>query len=181
MSSVVTISNISSGKKTLLRQIATLVSFFNLFSDSRDEAVRLLDEYTRAATIMPERCEELYHQLSTLYNDHVGDSRWHRITDAIVKASYLNSVQVLLPGTGVRVENQAVNSDSPLTDSMSSNQQEHTVGAAINTKSGEVESSSSMSFIEVCTLFQCNNRSSSSGANTSNSNANMSVRNAEPN
>ena len=132
---------------------------------------------------MPKLHEELHHQLLTLYNDQVGDSRWHRITDAIVKASYLNSVQVLLPGTGVRVENQAVNSDSPLTDSMNSNQQEHTVGAAMNTESGEVESSSSMSFIEARTLFQTtgNNGSSSSGANTSNSNDNMSVHNAEPN
>ena len=132
---------------------------------------------------MPKLHEELHHQLLTLYNDQVGDSRWHRITDAIVKASYLNSVQVLLPGTGVRVENQAVNSDSPLTDSMNSNQQEHTVGAAMNTKSGEVESSSSMSFIEARTLFQTtgNNGLSSSGANTSNSNDNMSVLNAEPN
>ena len=79
---------------------------------------------------------------------------------------------MLLPGTGVRVENQAVHSDSPLTDSMNSNQQEHTVGAAMNTESGEARN-----------LFQTtgNNGSSSSGANTSNSNDNMSVHNAEPN
>ena len=137
MSYVVSISNIFV-LKILFHRIATLVSSFNLFGDSRDEAVRLLDEYTRAEATMPELREELHHQLSTLYNDQVGDSRWHRITDALINAFYLNSVQVLLPGTGVRVENQAINSDSPLTDSMNSNQQEHTVGAAMNTESGEV-------------------------------------------
>ena len=100
---------------------------------------------------MPKLCEELYHQLLTLYNGHVGDSRWHRIADAIAKAFYLNSVQVLLPGTGVCVENQAVHSDSPLTDSMNSNQQEHTVGAAMNTESGEAR-----------TLFQTTGNNGSS-------------------
>ena len=130
---------------------------------------------------MRELREELHQQLSNLYIDQVGDSGLYRITDAIVNAFYLNSIQVLLPGTGVRVENQAVNSDSPLTDSINSNQQERTVGAAMNTERGDVESSSSMSFIEARTLFQTNNGSSSSGANTSNSNDNMSVHNAEPN
>ena len=130
---------------------------------------------------MRELREELHQQLSNLYIDQVGDSGLYRITDAIVNAFYLNSIQVLLPGTGVRVENQAVNSDSPLTDSINLNQQERTVGAALNTERGDVESSSSMSFIEARTLFQTNNGSSSSGANTSNSNDNMSVHNAEPN
>ena len=130
---------------------------------------------------MRELREELYQQLLNLYIDQVGDSGSFCIIDAIANASYLNSIQVLLPGTGVRVENQAVNSDSPLTDSINSNQQERTVGAAMNTERGDVESSSSMSFIEARTLFQTNNGSSSSGANTSNSNDNMSVHNAEPN
>ena len=119
--------------KILFHRIATLVSFFNLFGDSRDEAVRLLDKFTRTGTAMRELREELHQQLSNLYIDQVGDSGLYRITDAIVNAFYLNSVQVLLPGTGVSVENQAVNSDSPLTDSMNSNQQERTVGAAMNT------------------------------------------------
>ena len=144
--------------KILFHRIATLVSFFNLFGDSRDEAVRLLDEFTRTGTAMPELREELFQQLSTLYIDQVGDSGSYRIVDALINASYLNIVQVLLPRTGVRVENQAVNSDSPLTDSMNSNQQQRTVGVAVNTESGEVESFSSMSFIEARTHFETKQR-----------------------
>jgi hypothetical protein len=156
-----------------------LLSFYDLFGDARNEAARLLNEYTRAETAASQLRPVVHQQLFALYQEHVGDSRWDRISDAIVKAYYLNSVQDMLPGTSVHGENQATHSDSPLTDSMNSNQQEHGSGTRTNAEGGDAQSSAAMSFIAARALFQTN-ESSSSDVSAINSNGTMRI-SAEPN
>jgi hypothetical protein len=135
---------------------ASLDSFFNLFGDSRDEARRILDEYTRA-TSQPLLRAERFQQLQDLYTAAVPVNDFHlvQLVNAIVDASHLHCANVLLPGIRVLDGNQTANSDSSLTASAgtNSNQQESTFGGEVHAENTEVESSSAMSFIAARDLF----------------------------
>jgi hypothetical protein len=135
-----------------------------------------LNEFTRTdQRATPEVRSELYEQLSALYNMHVGDSRWDRFSDAMVDASILHCVQVLLPGTSIPGESQVAHGSSPLTDSINSNQQESNSGTILNAEHGEADLLAAMSSVAACTLFQDDIGSFSVGTSTINSNADNSI------
>ena len=156
--------------------------FFNLYGDSRGEAQRILVEYcaTPFQVLRGAELAELYQQLNDLYMATVpvpGEPlRLDLALDAILSAKYLHGANFLLLGTEVIDGNPTIHSDSPMTTSINSNQQESTSGAEVHAEQAEVESSSSMSYIPARTLFETNDGSS----NTTDSNANLSVT-EEPN
>ena len=158
---------------------ASLNLFFNLYGDSRGEARRILVEYC-VTPFQVLRGAELYQQLNDLYMATVVpvEAMHFKLVfvDAFRSALYLLDANILLPGTEVIGGNPTMHSDSPMTTSINSNQQESTSGADVHAEQAEVESSSSMSYIPARTLFESNDGSS----NDTDSNANLSVT-ADPN
>ena len=112
---------------------ASLTLFFNLYGDSRGEARRILVEYSATPFQMVLRGPELYQQLNDLYMSTcpVPVEAMHFklvFVDAFRAALYLLGANILLPGTEVIGGNPTMRSDSPMTTSINSNQQESTSG-----------------------------------------------------